>query len=404
MSLKILFITTSFGNYSDSQTIRYFQYLKGIKDDDKINVDFIVPNCLDVNLDLFSNLDFPFRVFKTEQILSQKVEKSCSGSSFLSKVFKNIAYYFFYPDYFSGFSSVVLKKFKDTYPFEKPDVIISSSGSCEAHIAAYKLKKKYNLKWITDFGDPWSIIDKDQRPWFYKITLFYEKKIFSNSDTVLFTTDETLNEYRKIYPNVKMEVLEYGYVSDQFFYEKSASKKIKIAHIGAAYASDRNLIPCIEAISQYRDNFDFSIIGNHSAKFQEFAASINYDMNFVNRVSFEDSLVEINKTDVLVIIGNIGKLQIPGKVFHYLASGKVILYTNQQSLDTDPSYKILKKFGGVLFCENTYEGIKERIEYILENYEELSEVSTNRSTDQNLLQYESSNLSSKLICYIKNIQ
>lgn len=403
MSLKILFITTSFGNYSDSQTIRFFQYLSGIKDNE-INVDFIVPNCKDVNLDLFDNLDFPFRVFKTESIFSQKIEKICEGSSFLSKVFKNIAYYFFYPDYFSGFSSLVLKKFENIYSLSKPDVIISSSGSCEAHLTAYKLKKKHNIKWITDFGDPWSIVDKEQRPWFYKVTLFYEKKIFSNSDIVLFTTHETLNEYKKIYPLVHMEVLEYGYVSSQFFSEKSVSEKIKIAHIGAAYVSDRNLIPSIEVLSEYSDYFDYSIIGNHSLKFQEFAESINYDMKFVNRVSFEDSLFEINRTDVLVIVGNIGKLQIPGKVFHYLASKKIIIYANQQPLDTDPSYKILKKFGGILFCENSLEGIKERIDYLLENYEELGYLSNNRSTDKNLLQFESVNLGSKLVSFIKNIQ
>jgi hypothetical protein len=402
MSLKILFITTSFGNYSDSQTIRYFQYLTGIKGDE-ISVDFIVPNCENVNLDLFKKFNFSYRIFKTDKIISQKIEKFCSRSVFFTKVFKNIAYYFFYPDYFAGFSNLVKKKYKSIYSDNKPDIIISSSGSCESHFAAYKLKKKFDLKWITDFGDPWSIIDKGQRPWFHKVTLFYENKFFLNSDIVLFTTSETLNEYKKIYPNVRMEVLEYGYISGQFISQKTVSKKIKIAHIGAAYVADRNLIPSIEAISKYEDNFDFSIIGNHSSKFEEFAASIKFKMNFVNRISFEDSINEINNTDILIIVGNIGELQIPGKVFHYLASRSIIIYVNQQPLDTDPSCKILKEFGGVLFCENNYESIKETIEYLLKNYEKLKEFSINRSKDINLLQYESVNLGAKLISFIKSI-
>ena len=321
----------------------------------------------------------------------------------MSKIFKNIAYYLFFPDYFSGFSILVFKKYKEIYSLEKPDYIISSSGSCESHIAAYKLKKRYNIKWITDFGDPWSLIDKVQRPWYYKLTLFNEKRIFQNSDTVLFTTNQTLTAYKKIYPEVKMEVLEYGYVSKQFSNKRILSDKVLIAHIGAAYVSDRNLIPCIETISKFKSFFEFSIIGNHSAKFSEFAESIKYEVNFVNRVSFEESLIAINNSDVLVIVGNVGELQIPGKVFHYLASGKIIIYINQQTLSTDPSYKILKQFAGVLFCENSKEAILERINFLLDNYEELKEDSFLRTLNQSLLQYESLNLGSKLINIIKSI-
>ena len=87
MSLKILFITTSFGNYSDSQTIRYFQYLTGINDDE-ISVDFIVPNCENVNLDLFKKFNFYYRIFKTDKIISQKIEKFCSRSVFLLRFLK----------------------------------------------------------------------------------------------------------------------------------------------------------------------------------------------------------------------------------------------------------------------------------------------------------------------------
>ena len=265
------------------------------------------------------------------------------------------------------------------------------------------MKKRYNIKWITDFGDPWSLIDKVQRPWYYKLTLFNEKRIFQNSDTVLFTTNQTLTAYKKIYPEVKMEVLEYGYVSKQFSNKRILSDKVLIAHIGAAYVSDRNLIPCIETISKFKSFFEFSIIGNHSAKFSEFAESIKYEMNFVNRVSFEESLIAINNSDVLVIVGNVGELQIPGKVFHYLASGKIIIYINQQTLSTDPSYKILKQFAGVLFCENSKEAILERINFLLDNYEELKEDSFLRTLNQSLLQYESLNLGSKLINIIKSI-
>ena len=126
-------------------------------------------------------------------------------------------------------------------------------------------------------------------------------------------------------------------------------------------------------------------------------------MNFVNRVSFEESLIAINNSDVLVIVGNVGELQIPGKVFHYLASGKIIIYINQQTLSTDPSYKILKQFAGVLFCENSKEAILERINFLLDNYEELKEDSFLRTLNQSLLQYESLNLGSKLINIIKSI-
>lgn len=402
MKIKILFITTSYGSYFDSQTIRYFQYLSKI-DENSISVDFIVPNCDDENFEMFKQFKFNYRIFKTKKFLYQRVSTIFKKDSFLGKVIKNISYYFFFPDTFAGFQKVIFKKYKEIYKNNHPDVVISSSGSCSSHLACLKIKNKYNIRWIADFGDPWSITDYKQRIWFYPLSKKYEQKIFKSSDLVLFTTYETLKFYKVLYPNVKMEVLFYGFMSEHFDSispKKEKNNLIKIAHIGAAYVSDRNLIPSIKVLSEFSQKVVFSIIGNHSFKFQECANELKFNVNFKDRVSFEQSLIEISNTDILILVGNKSNLQIPGKVFHYIASNKIILYIYQCDLKDDPSYVILKDFEGIYLCENNFESIKSKLGYIINNFDLCKESSERRRAKAKGLGYESYGLGQQLIKYL----
>lgn len=403
MKKKILFVTTSYGSFFDSQTIRYFQYLTKINKD-LLSIDFIVPNCNDEHFKMFENFQFHYRVFKTDKFLFQKINNKFKHNSIIGKIIRNFAYYFFFPDTFAGFEKAVYRKFKEIYKNEKPDLLISSSGSCSSHLVCAKIKKEFNIKWISDFGDPWSITDYKHRRWFYFFSKYFEKKVFTTSNLVLFTTNETLNYYKSLYPKTNMEVLFYGYVSEDFSSNNNDNNKITIAHIGAAYVSDRNLIPSIDALSKYSQIIDFSIIGNHSFKFQEFANSIKFNVNFKDRISFEDSLIEINNTDVLILVGNKGELQIPGKVFHYIASNKIILYIYQQELENDPSYKILSQFKGVYFCQNNTNSIGAEIKYIIDNYDLCKKNAKERKNKANSLGLESESLGKKIVSYINRIK
>jgi hypothetical protein len=403
--IKVLFVTTSYGSFSDSQTIRYLQYLSGLNKD-QVSIDFIVPDCDDQNFDMFKDFNFDFRIFKTKNFLFQKINKIFKSGSFVGKIVKNIMYYFFFPDTFAGFEKVAYEKYKEIYKNEKPDILISSSGSCTSHLACLKIKKKFGINWIADFGDPWSLTDFKQRIWFYLFSKHYEKKVFDGSDLVLFTTDETLDSYKKIYPNINMNVLLYGYISKHFSSDMKyiRGNKINIAHIGAAFVNDRNLIPTIDVLSKFDDQINFSIIGNHSAKFEEFATNLSFNVFFEDRISFKDSLSKINQTDVLILVGNKSNLQVPGKVFHYIASNRIVLYIYQQDLKDDPSYEILKKFEGIFYCENNYEKINEQIEYIINHFDLCKEDSKGRAEKEFALEFESKSLGNKLRVYMEGLK
>lgn len=407
MKIKILFVTTSYGSFSDSQTIRYLQYLSGLNKD-QVSIDFIVPDCDDQNYDMFSDFSFDFKIFKTKKFLFQKISKAIRLNSFIGKIVRNIVYYLFFPDTFSGFDKAVYEKYKEIYSSSssRPDMIISSSGSCTSHLACMKIKEKHGIDWIADFGDPWSLTDYKQRIWFYLFSKYYEKKIFNLSNLVLFTTYETLNTYKEIYHNVNMKVLFYGYISKHFINRgnENLNNKINIAHIGAAFVSDRNLIPTIDVLSKFVDKANLSIIGNHSSKFKEFADNLNFNVLFENRISFKESLIKINETDVLILVGNKSSLQVPGKVFHYIASNKVVLYIYQQDLKDDPSYNIMKKFEGIFYCENNYEKIKEQIDFIVNNFDSCLEKSRGRAKSDYALEFESKSLGIKLTSYINEIR
>ena len=59
-----------------------------------------------------------------------------------------------------------------------PPVLISSSPYPITHVIAHKFSKKYNLKWIADFRDPWSQNHNYKMPiWRKKLDERLEKKL-----------------------------------------------------------------------------------------------------------------------------------------------------------------------------------------------------------------------------------
>lgn len=406
--MKILLITTSFTPYEDSQTLRIRQLLTTLSGDE-FEWRFIVPHDLEKSGKIgLAPSGWPDNtlVYRTEPHTYQKwLNKLFSKNKNLQWVYKNLMYYLSYPDLFFGWNDKVVKLFKQGFDVWKPDCVISSSGSNTAHMAAFKLHKDYNLPWVADFGDPWSIMDKKFRFWFYLCSKRAEKLIFSHCDRVIFTTEQTLEEYQKKYQFAGRYIY-YGYSKDDFFnVVKSKNAKIQISHIGAAFHKDRDLVPSINAVAEFGvdSQFQLNIIGNHSTKFEKAAKSNKLSVNFKNRVSYEESIQSIVDADLLILVGNQGNLQIPGKVFHYIASLNPILYICQQPFETDPAVTLLSDFDGILYCRNDKDEIKMALSQFLLEKEKMQLESKGRENFAKFTEIESRVISSAFLEEIKDI-
>lgn len=301
----------------------------------------------------------------------------------------------------------------------KPDVIITQSGSYTAHIAGRYLAQQFSVPWIADLGDPLSLVDPDS--WTYVIRAKRNRQLelhtIPDASGVVFTTEETLAAYRTwIGARLPQAIVLpcYGYCAADFpvadLKTRQADSRIALSHIGTAHRGNRNLIPTIQSLNALEQtgtlsrDFTLNIIGTHSQAFEAEAQRLGLrSAHFSGRVSYRESVDWINRSNILLIMGNAGSLQIPGKVYPYLGSGRPILYIGQLPQEQDPAARLLAQFPGVLFAQNALDSIEFAIKQIDSHYEKLCQEAVQRLSMPALHRYESSVVSDQFAEFVKKI-
>ena len=91
------------------------------------------------------------------------------------------------------------------------------------------------------------------------------------------------------------------------------------------------------------------VVGTYSPFFLRMSESLRHlRVTYSGWVPYESSILEIGEADVLLLYGNRSAIQIPGKVYPYLASGRPIIYVAQMPLDQDPTWRLIGNFGGII--------------------------------------------------------
>jgi len=261
----------------------------------------------------------------------------------------------------------------------KPDLIWSSSPIPSAHYVASVIAKKSKAKWFADIRDPSSYIigRSTESP------LFAVKKIDDivkkNADAIFFATDGI----KKLYLDgtsldKKCFVMENGYIPmERTITERENTNSFRDGYLSIFYAGDlyddgRDPKPIFKALSQYLMN-DSSIKieivfrgAGDGAKFKDYILNLNLGDNilFKESVSFEQSIAEMNESDLLLLIQDeLFNNQVPGKIYEYLATGKPVIV--KSPLDSQTS-EVAKKHDGTLICYSELE-IRDAIATTCEN-------------------------------------
>jgi glycosyltransferase involved in cell wall biosynthesis len=335
---------------------------------------------------------------------------------YASWVFANAAYRLLVPDQRAGWQRSVIRLCKTRLPF-RPDIVISSGGSYTAHLAALPLARHFRIPWVADLADPWSLIDMESPGGRLRAARNrrLELKTIPFADGLVVTTDSTLEAYRDFLGDT-MPVAEsipvYGFDRNDFVTSEQTpvrfAESVVLSHVGVAYEANRNLIPAMNAIAEIgrrrkAPRLTFNVIGPHSQSFETAANEFGIDAHFSDRVSFEESLEWLRKADVLLIVGNAGAMQIPGKVYTYLGSEKAIVYARQRDLETDPAAKILGRFPGVIICENDARSIAGALDSLLSNFRGVTEAARERRRSGLTLEYESDRVADRFVGFVKKV-
>ena len=327
--------------------------------------------------------------------------------TFFGKILQYIRANYFIPDARKFWVNPSIKYLKKYLTAHQIDVVITSGPPHSLHLIGLRLKNELNVKWISDFRDPWTEIDYfEQLPLSKKSIKIHqklEKQVLQKSDVVL-VVGKTMKENFKPFSNT-IHVVTNGYDTEIKRDAKTLDKKFTITHIGLMNA-DRNPISFWKAISEIC-NENVSFTNDYQIQFVgKIASEVKADIDKYNienildigYVSHQEVALYQQKTQVLFLsVNNVksAKGVITGKIFEYLQAKRPILAIGP--VDGDLSEILKETHSGVIVDFDDVHTLK--IE-ILKMYESFK-AGILESNSNNIEQYHRRNLTEKLANIIK---
>tara|TARA_B110000196_G_scaffold175493_1_gene150540 strand:+ start:199 stop:1494 length:1296 start_codon:yes stop_codon:yes gene_type:complete len=218
------------------------------------------------------------------------------------------------------------------------DAIITTGPPHSMHLIGLGVKKTYpQLKWISDFRDPWSDMDylddfKMGKRAKRKL-IGMEKKVVEYSDKITITSPSIVKTLLDD-GNIKKAILiPNGWDSLDFKDVKAPENKstvFKIGHFGSLYGS-RNVPGLWRAVKRWNQleglKIEIYLVGSVG---EEIKLELKNDQHvkFTPSLSHKKAVIEMVSCDALLLVQNAtdaARKCTPGKVFEYIACEKPLL-------------------------------------------------------------------------------
>ena len=346
--------------------------------------------------DLFSDIHIETEVWKTpiwepyslKDKLFGKSESSNAGViqnkySIKNKIMNWVRGNIFIPDpkvfWVKPSIKLLSKKIKE----EGITHVVSTGPPHSMHLIALGLKKQNSdLKWISDFRDPWSELDllnefhltKKSKKKYRKL----EKEVLQNADVTL-TVSETWIESFKRLGSKNVKLITNGFDEEDFTVKEKENDKFIIGHFGLLnhLRNPKNLWKTLHDLCDENPDFNEKLQIRLSGNIDtEVLQNITQYFHLKNKVevlgylSHKEVLREYNESSVLLLLlfnSESGIGNYPGKIFEYFASKRPILGFGPKESDTQ---KLMEKTesGNYHYYEDV--NLKENIISLFENKEE----------------------------------
>jgi len=248
------------------------------------------------------------------------------------------------PDMMNGwYPFAVVKGIYGIYKF-KCQVVYASGGPWTALLVGVTISSMARKPLICDFRDPWlsNPYRKKKYRLFESIERYLEKQVILKSSYVIANTQRLLVDFKKTYPNVSEDKFVHignGYDERNFsnIIEEDSflDHKLVVRHVGSLYGP-RSPVVLLRVLSELKKqgvitckNFLLEFIGRINADClqQDFLEKLGIQdiVKISPPVPHEHAIRAIQQSDVLLIIQPDTTLQIPGKLFEYIAAAKPVL-------------------------------------------------------------------------------
>ena len=254
---------------------------------------------------------------------------------------------------------VLLKKIKE----EGIEHIITTGPPHSMHLIGLGLKKLLpNLKWISDFRDPWSEFDlldefhlsNSSR----KKHQDLEKQVLQNADVTLTVSETWVKDLKRLGAN-RVELIANGYDTADFELKPKINDKFIIGHYGLLnhLRNPKHLWKALNSLSEenteFNNKLEIHLSGNIDAEVISEIESYTYLKTKVKQfgyLSHSEVLAEYNEASVLLLLlfnSKSGIGNYPGKIFEYFAAKRSILAFGPE--DSDAKKLIEKTKTGMYF-------------------------------------------------------
>lgn len=237
---------------------------------------------------------------------------------------------------------------------EEFDYVISISTPVTSHLLTHNLLKVGHIKgtqWIQIWEDPW-YSDAYGFNGKEKIRL-EEKRLLSFAEKICYVSPLTLENQKRLFPESAHKMfwqpLPFYYQSD--VPDDTLQCGNHYGYFGDYAPEARDLEPFY--IAAKKMDIEVDICGNPSNLFRS-----TERIHIHPRLPLNELKPIEDKTNVLVFLCNRKGGQIPGKIYQYSATNKIILFIMD---GTEDEQQVLKEFFGkfnrYVFCQNNAEDI-----------------------------------------------
>ena len=254
-----------------------------------------------------------------------------------------------------------------------PDVLWCTGDPWSALIASMQLARAFDLPWVADFRDPWTISEirtEGKSRVTTKIDAFLEKKIIESADAVVFQAGSVEAAYHRHYSDVEFasrlitNSFDPQVFDDPITIDTAPARKVSAhdgLHIGffgrfrmmspasvvadALHALRRRAPTAAERIHVH----SFGPLNEADAAYAA-AKGVASSFHHADAVPLERSLSVLRKFDLLLVSTDLTRHQIiPAKIFEYLPASRPILSLSRN----DEVRRILEETGTGLQLDPT---------------------------------------------------
>jgi glycosyltransferase involved in cell wall biosynthesis len=295
--------------------------------------------------------------------------------SFISRVIKGIVKRISYPDA-QIFWALNVYRHISKLKAANYNCMITVSNPISSLILGYFIRKKLELNWICDMGDPWSFNNFiDSRRIRGKLDKTIEKKVVKKADKIVVTTDQTRSLFSKLYPSLKDKFFTITQGYDPRLFQNSQKckyidkSKLSIVYTGRLYTKNRQiaeLLYALKATTKYCKDIKFVFAGMVSTDlvYQTNKLGLEKNIDILGYLPLHQAAMLQKNADILLYLGNRSLTQLPGKIFEYIGSGSPIF--GIYYLNGDIGKKMIEKKSLGLTCANDRDSIQGTLEKIVD--------------------------------------